>query len=154
MGRSWTSTGRRTEITAAATVLATGGLGGLYSVTTNPPSARGEGLALAASAGAEILDPEFVQFHPTAIDIGVDPAPLATEALRGEGARLVNADGAPFMARYDPAGDLAPRDIVARAIQMERRAGNGVFLDARKTVGSAFDDPFPGCVRRLHGRRH
>ncbi len=135
--------GRRTEITAVATILATGGLGGLYSVTTNPPGARGEGLALAASAGAEILDPEFVQFHPTAINVGVDPAPLATEALRGEGARLVNADGAPFMARYDPAGDLAPRDIVARAIQTERRAGHGVFLDARKTVGAAFDTHFP-----------
>ena len=76
---------------ARAVVLATGGVGGLYAVTTNPPYARGDGLALAARAGAVIADPEFVQFHPTAIDIGGDPAPLATEALRGEGAMLVNA---------------------------------------------------------------
>jgi L-aspartate oxidase len=132
-----------TEIVAPATILATGGLGGLYAVTTDPAAVRGEGLALAALAGARILDPEFVQFHPTAIDIGADPAPLATEALRGEGARLVNADGAPFMARYDCAADLAPRDIVARAIAAERRAGRGAFLDAREAVGAAFPEHFP-----------
>lgn len=131
------------EIVAPATMLATGGLGGLYAVTTDPAAVRGEGLAIAALAGARILDPEFVQFHPTAIDIGADPAPLATEALRGEGAKLVNADGSAFMARYDPAAELAPRDIVARAIAIERKAGRGAFLDARDAVGAAFPNEFP-----------
>jgi len=135
--------GGLTEIVAPATLLATGGLGGLYAVTTDPAALRGDGMAVAALAGARILDPEFVQFHPTAIDVGGDPAPLATEALRGEGARLVNADGVPFMPRYDPAGDLAPRDIVARAIHLERRAGRGAFLDGRSAVGAAFPDEFP-----------
>jgi len=135
--------GRRIEITAAATILATGGLGGLYAVTTNPAAARGEGLALAAAAGAEIFDPEFVQFHPTAIEIGADPAPLATEALRGEGACLINAAGERFMPRYHPDADLAPRDIVARAIETERRTGGAVFLDGRGAIGEAFDTHFP-----------
>jgi L-aspartate oxidase len=131
------------EIVAPATLLATGGLGGLYAVTTNPAGARGEGLALAALAGAEVIDPEFVQFHPTALDIGVDPAPLATEALRGEGARLVNLGGEPFMARYDAAADLAPRDVVARAVETERRALRGAFLDGRKAIGARFPAEFP-----------
>ena len=131
------------EILAPAVILATGGLGGLYAVTTDPAAVRGEGLALAALAGARIRDPEFVQFHPTAIDIGADPAPLATEALLGEGAKLVNADGEAFMLRYDPAAELAPRDIVARAIETERRAGRGAFLDARDAVGEAFPEEFP-----------
>jgi L-aspartate oxidase len=135
--------GRLMEIVAPATVLATGGVGGLYAVTTNPPAARGEGLALAALAGAVIVDPEFVQFHPTAMDIGADPAPLATEALRGEGARLVGTNGEAFMARYDRAGDLAPRDVVARAIEAEQRAGRGAFLDARAAVGEDFITAFP-----------
>ncbi|MGI8840967.1 MAG: L-aspartate oxidase [Caulobacteraceae bacterium] len=131
------------EIVAPATLLATGGAGGLFAATTNPPAAVGEGLALAALAGAAIVDAEFVQFHPTAMDFGADPAPLATEALRGEGARLVNADGEGFMGRYHGAGDLAPRDIVARAIEAERRAGRGAFLDARAAVGEAFPTAFP-----------
>ncbi len=145
--------GALVEITAAAVILATGGLGGLYRVTTNPAAARGEGLAMAARAGAVIVDPEFVQFHPTAIDVGADPAPLATEALRGEGARLVGADGEPFMARYHPAADLAPRDVVARAIETERRAGRGAFLDARAAVGGAFAERFPAvhAACRVHG---
>ena len=131
------------EILAAAVILATGGLGGLYAVTTDPAAVRGEGLAIAALAGARILDPEFVQFHPTAIDIGLDPAPLATEALRGEGARLINADGTPFMAAYHAAAELAPRDVVARAIALERRAGRSALLDARDAVGHAFPEEFP-----------
>jgi L-aspartate oxidase len=135
--------GHRVEIRAAATVLATGGIGGLYAITTNPFEARGEGLALAALAGAEILDPEFVQFHPTAIDIGIDPAPLATEALRGEGARLVDSRGQPFMDRFHAAGDLAPRDVVARAIAAETRHGGQVFLDTPSAIGSSFDTHFP-----------
>jgi L-aspartate oxidase len=131
------------EITAPATILATGGVGGLYAVTTTPAELKGEGLGLAALAGAAIADPEFVQFHPTAIDIGRDPAPLATEALRGEGAVLVGADGERFMTRYHPDAELAPRDVVARAIHAEREAGGGAFLDARAAVGEHFPDEFP-----------
>ncbi len=142
---------RRAEITGAAVILATGGLGGLYAVTTNPVAVRGEGLALAALAGAEIVDPEFVQFHPTAIDIGADPAPLATEALRGEGAKLVDANGHAFMAGYHSAAELAPRDVVARAIETERRAGRGAFLDARDAVGAAFPHEFPAVFAACMG---
>ena len=134
---------RLIEIVAPVTVMASGGLGGLYSVTTNPAAVRGEGMALAANIGARIVDPEFVQFHPTAIDIGADPAPLATEALRGDGARLIGSDGEAFMARYHPAADLAPRDVVARAIAIERGAGRGAFLDAREAVGAGFPEHFP-----------
>ena len=135
--------GALVEITAAATVLATGGIGGLYAVTTTPAELRGEGLGLAALAGAIIADPEFVQFHPTAIDIGRDPAPLATEALRGEGAVLIDGAGERFMAAYHPNAELAPRDVVARAIHAERAAGRGAFLDARDAVGGHFPDEFP-----------
>jgi L-aspartate oxidase len=135
--------GTQTEVIAPATLLATGGLGGLYAVTTTPREVRGEGLALAALAGAAIADAEFVQFHPTAMDLGRDPAPLATEALRGEGAKLVDSDGRQFMARYHPAAELAPRDVVARAIESERRAGRGAFLDARAAIGDAFAHEFP-----------
>ncbi|WP_309607248.1 L-aspartate oxidase [Phenylobacterium sp.] len=135
--------GALVEITAPATILATGGIGGLYAVTTTPAELKGEGLGLAALAGALIADPEFVQFHPTAIDIGRDPAPLATEALRGEGAVLVNAGGERFMDRYHRDAELAPRDVVARAIDAERQAGRGAFLDARKAVGARFPEEFP-----------
>jgi len=135
--------GHIVRVIASATILATGGIGGLYGETTTPAEVRGEGLGLAALAGAEIADPEFVQFHPTAIDIGRDPAPLATEALRGEGAVLINADGQPFMARYHEAAELAPRDVVARAIHAERQAGRGAFLDATKAVGAHFPHEFP-----------
>jgi L-aspartate oxidase len=135
--------GRLVEITAAAVVLATGGIGGLYAVTTTPAELTGDGLGLAALAGALIGDPEFVQFHPTAIDIARDPAPLATEALRGEGAVLVNADGGRFMGRYHADAELAPRDVVARAIHAEREAGRGAFLDARAAVGGHFPEEFP-----------
>jgi L-aspartate oxidase len=128
---------------ASAVVLATGGVGGLYAVTTNPAYARGEAIAFAARAGAVIADPEFVQFHPTAMDIGVDPAPLATEALRGEGALLVNKAGERFMLRHHPDGDLAPRDIVARGVFEEIIAGRGAFLDCRAAVGARFETAFP-----------
>lgn len=128
---------------APETVLCTGGTGGLFRVTTNPVSALGDSLAMGYQAGALIADPEFVQFHPTAIDIGRDPAPLATEALRGEGARLLNADGSPFMSRYHSDAELAPRDVVARAIHSERAAGRGAFLDCREAVGDHFPDHFP-----------
>ncbi|MEO0399381.1 MAG: L-aspartate oxidase [Pseudomonadota bacterium] len=135
--------GVRARLPAATTVLATGGLGGLYGVTTNPVRAQGHGLAFAARAGAAIRDPEFVQFHPTAIDAGRDPAPLATEALRGDGAVLVNKDGRPFMAGYHKDKDLAPRDIVARAVEAERAAGRGAYLNAVSAVGARFADAFP-----------
>lgn len=130
-------------IGAAETVLATGGAGGLYRVTTNPKEARGAALAQAFGAGAVIADPEFVQFHPTAIDVAADPAPLATESLRGEGSQLLNADGTPFMSRYHAQGELAPRDVVARAIHAERIAGRGAFLDCRRSIGAEFPSRFP-----------
>ena len=129
--------------TARETVLCTGGSGGLFQVTTNPPEARGDAVAMAWEAGALIADLEFVQFHPTAIDIGRDPAPLATEALRGEGATLHNQDGAAFMQRYHELAELAPRDEVARAVHTERMEGRGAFLDCRTAVGAHFPDHFP-----------
>ena len=142
--------GRLDEVFAPAVVLATGGIGGLFEATTNPSALRGEGLALAYQAGSEVLDPEFVQFHPTAIDVGLDPAPLATEALRGEGARLVDGEGA-FLLGDHPDADLAPRDIVARAVHAARVEGRGAFLDATKAVGEAFPHEFPAvfaaCMR-------
>jgi L-aspartate oxidase len=128
---------------ASAVVLATGGIGALYAVTTNPPEARGTGLAIAARAGAVVADTEFVQFHPTAIAIGRDPAPLATEALRGDGAILVNSRGERFMQRIHTDGELAPRDVVARGVFAEIAAGRGAFLDARKAIGAAFAERFP-----------
>jgi L-aspartate oxidase len=135
--------GALTTRTARATALCTGGSGGLFRVTTNPREALGESIAMAWEAGALLADLEFVQFHPTGIDIGRDPAPLATEALRGEGATLHNADGRAFMADYHPLAELAPRDEVARAIHAERAAGRGAFLDCRKAVGVHFPDHFP-----------
>ncbi len=135
--------GRPTIRTARETVLCTGGSGGLFRVTTNPKEAQGEAIAMAHVAGALLADLEFVQFHPTGIDIGRDPAPLATEALRGEGATLHNADGRSFMADYHPLAELAPRDEVARAIHAERAAGRGAYLDCRKAVGEAFPHHFP-----------
>ena len=133
----------RLLIRARAVLLAMGGAGGLFSVTTNPEFARGEAIALAARAGAAIADAEFVQFHPTAIDVDADPAPLASEALRGEGAVLVNAAGERFMAGWHPDGDLAPHDIVARAVFAEIAAGHGAFLDAREAIGEHFASAFP-----------
>lgn len=130
-------------MTARETVLCTGGSGGLFAVTTNPRSARGDALAMAYECGALIADPEFVQFHPTAMDFGRDPSPLATEALRGEGATLLDKSGRAFMADYHPLAELAPRDEVARAIHAERAAGRGAFLDCRSAVGEAFPEHFP-----------
>ncbi|MFE1600116.1 L-aspartate oxidase [Methylobacterium sp. ID0610] len=124
--------GESIDLPARAVVLATGGLGGLYRATTNPAGAVGSGLALAAGIGAVLRDVEFVQFHPTAIAAGGDgPLPLATEALRGEGAVLVDAAGERVMAGIAGA-ELAPRDVVARAIFGRTRRGEAVFLDARR----------------------
>lgn len=123
--------GQGQRLTANAVVLATGGSGALYSKTTNPSSARGEGLAMAAEAGALIADPEFVQFHPTAIDAGLDPAPLATEALRGEAAHLIDNSGHRIMETIHPDMEMAPRDIVARTVFRSVTSGKGAFLDCR-----------------------
>ena len=130
-------------IASRAVVLATGGIGHLYAVTTNPAEAGGSGLAIAAHAGAVIADPEFVQFHPTAIMAGRDPAPLATEALRGEGATLINDRGERFMPARHPLAELAPRDIVARGVFAEIVAGRGAFIDAREALGARFAEKFP-----------
>jgi L-aspartate oxidase len=130
-------------VPSRAVVLATGGIGHLYAVTTNPAEASGLGLAIAARAGAVIADPEFVQFHPTAIMVGRDPAPLATEALRGEGATLINAKGERFMLTLDPLAELAPRDIVARGVFAEIASGRGAFLDATTALGHKFAEKFP-----------
>ena len=114
---------------ARATLIATGGAGQVFRETTNPPVATGDGIAMAYRAGARISDLEFVQFHPTALSVQGAPRFLLSEALRGEGARLVNAAGERFMARYDPAAELAPRDRVARSIALEaERTGAPVFL--------------------------
>jgi L-aspartate oxidase len=132
---------------ASAVLLATGGSGQLYAVTTNPRESRGEGIAIAARAGAVIADAEFVQFHPTAIDIGRDPAPLATEALRGEGATLINARGERFMRAIHPDAELGPRDVVARSVYREVMSGRGAFLDCRQLPDFATQFPtvFAAC---------
>lgn len=150
VGAAFDRAGRRVEVLASAVVLATGGVGGLYARTTTPAALLGEGMALAAMAGAEILDPEFVQFHPTAIDVGLDPMPLATEALRGEGARLIDGRGRFLLGAADDA-DLAPRDVVARAVHAATEDGRGAFLDARTAVAAEFPQAFPAvfaaCMR-------
>lgn len=125
----------RILVNSPAILLAGGGSGGLFAVTTNPPRIRGQVIGMAARAGARIADPEFVQFHPTAIASGEDPAPLATEALRGEGAVLLNNRGERFMLPVHPDAELAPRDIVARAVYLERQAGREPVLDTRAVLG-------------------
>ncbi len=133
---------QRITIPAKAVVLASGGIGHLYSTTTNPGEANGHGLAMAARAGALVSDAEFVQFHPTALDVDVDPAPLASEAIRGDGALLVNGEGHRFMTGVHPDLELAPRDIVARAIHTEIAEGRGAFLDCREAIGANFPEHF------------
>jgi L-aspartate oxidase len=129
---------------AACTLLATGGAGHVFSETTNPPEATGDGVAVAYRAGAAVADLEFVQFHPTALKMAGQPRFLLSEALRGEGARLVNAAGEPFMQRYDPAGDLAPRDRVARGIVREaQRTGGEIFLTLDRLDPRYVHERFP-----------
>ncbi|MFN3276348.1 MAG: L-aspartate oxidase [Paracoccus sp. (in: a-proteobacteria)] len=137
------------DLAAPAVLIAGGGSGGLFAVTTNPPRIRGEAIGMAARAGAMIADAEFVQFHPTAIAGLTDPAPLATEALRGEGAVLVNAAGTRFMAALHPDAELAPRDIVARAVYAERQAGRDPALDCRSlpALGTRFPAVAAACAR-------
>ncbi|MEI9402071.1 L-aspartate oxidase [Mesorhizobium argentiipisi] len=123
-------------------VLATGGIGGLFCDTTNPLASFGHGLALAACAGAELADLEFVQFHPTALDRPHRPMPLVSEAVRGEGAVLVDEHGQRFLADT-PGAELASRDVVARAISDQFAAGHRVYLDARQCLGPRFAKRFP-----------
>jgi len=131
------------HLSAKAVVMAAGGVGHLYKITTNPSEARGGGIGMAARAGAIVADMEFVQFHPTAIDVGKDPSPLATEALRGHGATLVNSAGERFMLPLHEDAELAPRDVVARGIFDEVKSGRGAFLDCREAVGEGFKEEFP-----------
>jgi L-aspartate oxidase len=134
-------------IYAGATVLATGGIGALYGRSTNPDDATGDGIAMAALAGADVEDMEYVQFHPTAY-AGEDPF-LLSEALRGEGAVLRNGDGERFMDEYHPQGDLAPRDVVARAVETERAETGEVVLD----VGPLeFEADYPGIAAKCRDR--
>jgi L-aspartate oxidase len=119
-------------------LLATGGIGGLFRYSTNPPGAIGQGLMLAAAAGAELQNLEFMQFHPTALDATGASLPLISEAVRGEGARFIDETGAHFM----HGADLAPRDVVARAVFAHAQAGHKVYLDARP-IGARFAMRFP-----------
>lgn len=133
--------GHSLRVCTSSVVLATGGCGGLWRVSTNPPQALGDGLYAAHKAGARLQDLAFMQFHPTAMDVGLSPAPLATEALRGAGARLVTGSGRCFMEGIHSLGDLAPRDVVARAVYAQNQLASSspserAYLDAR-SLGSA-----------------
>jgi L-aspartate oxidase len=133
---------------APAVVLATGGFGQVYLATTNPPVSTGDGVALALRAGAEVADLEFVQFHPTVLWLGQDARgrqPLISEAVRGEGAVLVNANGRRFMTGQHPLADLAPRDVVAKAIMREMLSANAdhVYLDGRGLGAQIWQQRFP-----------
>ncbi len=140
-------------IWARATVLATGGAGQLYRETTNPPIATGDGHALAYRAGVELRDMEFMQFHPTVLYIAGSSRHLLTEALRGEGAHLVDRDGYRFMFDYNPAGELAPRDDVSRAItsQMARTQHPCVYLDLAHLDAEYVRGRFPGIAALCRG---
>jgi len=138
-------TGQVREWTAQAVLLATGGLGVLYPATTNPEIATGDGCALAFRAGASLADMEFVQFHPTVLKLPGAPPFLLSEALRGEGGRLRNANGELFMSRYHPLNDLATRDVVSRSILAEckRLKSDSVFLDATGIDSEVLQQRFP-----------
>jgi L-aspartate oxidase len=139
--------GTRSALSASAVILATGGVGQLYAVTTNPRVATADGWALAFRAGALLRDIEFLQFHPTALKLpGVNPAPLISEAVRGAGALLLDRSGKRFTVDYDTRGELAPRDVVARAVAAADAAG-GAWLDARTVEG--FSTRFPGITALL-----
>ena len=146
-------------VAARAVLLASGGAGQVYSDTTNPAVATGDGIAMAYRAGAEVADMEFYQFHPTALSLPGVPRFLLSEALRGEGAYLRNASGDRFMERYHSLLELAPRDIVARAIAREGVGPGGepltVYLDMRHVTGIDLYSRFPGISRFLthHGLR-
>ena len=143
--------GKAVEIIADATVLATGGCGQLYRYTTNPVVATADGFAVAFRAGVRLSDMEFVQFHPTALDTPENPLQLISEAVRGEGATLVNDRGQRFMKKKHRQAELAPRDIVAREIFRERQNGRLVYLDATK-LGHDFAERFPGIFALCRAR--
>ncbi|MET9364662.1 L-aspartate oxidase [Streptomyces sp. NPDC006632] len=145
-------------VRAPAVVLATGGMGQVFSATTNPSVATGDGVALALRAGAEISDLEFVQFHPTVLFLGADSEgqqPLVSEAVRGEGAHLVDAAGTRFMVGQHELAELAPRDIVAKAItrQMQAQGADNMYLDARHFGAEMWEQRFPTVLAacRSHG---
>jgi L-aspartate oxidase len=137
-----TVAGQATDFIADVTVLATGGCGQVYRYTTNPVVATGDGYAIAHRAGAKLADMEFVQFHPTALDVGRDPMPLVSEAVRGEGAVLVDETGERFT------DELEPRDQVSRAVWRHQAKGHRVFLDARAALGERFAARFPAIAAR------
>jgi L-aspartate oxidase len=147
------SSGEWSEIHTSAVLLATGGLGCVYSETTNPAVATGDGVAMAWRAGARIANMEFVQFHPTALHIEGAPRFLLSEALRGEGAVLRNREGEAFMERYHEMRDLAPRDVVSRAIvaEMRRTGSPHVWLDltarGSEFIRERFPRIFDTCLR-------
>ncbi|MCS7305703.1 MAG: L-aspartate oxidase [Thermoguttaceae bacterium] len=147
----WNAQHGKTLVWAKQTVLATGGVGQLYRETTNPEVATGDGMALAYRAGAELRDMEFMQFHPTVLYIAGSARHLMTEALRGEGAWLVDRYGHRFMFDYDPRGELAPRDIVSIAIvsQMEKTKHPCVYLDLTHLEAERIQSRFPGIVSTL-----
>jgi L-aspartate oxidase len=142
------SSGELVAVRARAVLLASGGAGQVYSDTTNPSVATGDGIAMAWRAGADISDMEFYQFHPTALSLPGVPRFLLSEALRGEGAYLRNSRGERFMERYHPLLELAPRDVVARAITREGQGADGtplpVYLDMRHVTGIDPHKRFPG----------
>jgi L-aspartate oxidase len=149
--------GRPVEIIADATILATGGCGQVYRYTTNPVVATGDGYAIAWRSEVRLVDMEFVQFHPTALDTPENPLALISEAVRGEGAVLRNDRGEAFMTKRHRLADLAPRDIVAREIFREQRPARAggkprrVFLDATR-LGDAFVQRFPGIFALCQAR--
>ena len=147
--RGRNTAGAVVDIPCSALVLATGGIGHLYRVTTNPTDACGNGVAMAARAGAIIADAEFVQFHPTAINIHRDPAPLATESLRGEGATIIDQFGDRFLKSVHQKAELAPRDIVSRAIFAHIAEGYDAFLDCRliSDFRHRFPTVFASCMQ-------
>lgn len=146
-----TVAGLPTEIIADATVLATGGCGQVYKYTTNPQVATGDGYAIAHRAGVRLADMEFVQFHPTALETPENPLALISEAVRGEGAVLLNDAGERFMLKKHRLAELAPRDVVAREIFRQREMGSRVWLDARR-LGASFKKRFPGIFAVCRAR--
>ncbi|MGN6566635.1 MAG: L-aspartate oxidase [Flavipsychrobacter sp.] len=144
-------TNQMEKILARITVMASGGAGQVYRTTTNPRIATGDGIAMAYRAKCRIENMEFIQFHPTALyEAGVSPSFLITEAVRGDGGILRNKDGEAFMARYDERKDLAPRDVVARAIdsEMKRTGTEHVYLDCRHMDREKFMNHFPNIYAR------